>query len=89
MGAECTSTQLDAIRHGARAWMTHQSQVHGWWHVTEKGRNKKFKKISKRNLPYVGMAGWMDALDALADKVQTRRAHSTTLLHFTQPSLHK
>ena len=47
---------------------------------------KKFKKISKRNLPNVGMAGWMDEL---ADKsTQTRRAHSTTYSYIShnQPS---
>ena len=36
---------------------------------------KKFKKISKRNLPNVGMDGWMDALDALADKVHKQGEH--------------
>ena len=43
---------------------------------------KRFLKVL--NLPNVEM-------EALADKVhkQLRRAHSTTLPHFTQPSLHK
>ena len=50
---------LDVGRHfvGARARMTHQPQVRGWHRVTKKSRNKKFKKISKRNLPNVGMGG--------------------------------
>ena len=34
--------------------------------------NKKFKKISKRNLLNVGMGGWMDAL---ADKVHKQGGH--------------
>ena len=50
---------------GARARMTHQPQVRGRHGVAKKSRNKKFKKISKRNLPNVGMGGWMEAL---ADK---------------------
>ena len=33
---------------------------------------KKFKKISKRNLPNVGMGGWMEAL---ADKVHKQGEH--------------
>ena len=45
---------------------------------------KKFKKVSKINLPNVGMGGWMKAL---ADKIHKQRAHSTTLLHFPQPSV--
>ena len=36
---------------------------------------KKFKKIAKRNLPNVGMGGWMDALDALADKLHKQGDH--------------
>ena len=33
---------------------------------------KKFKKISKRNLPNVGMGGWMEAL---VDKVHKQEEH--------------
>ena len=48
---------------------------------------KKFKKISKRNPPNVGMSGWMEAL---ADKVHKQGAYIPQhLLHFTQPSLNK
>ena len=46
--------QLDAICHGARAWMTHQPQVRGWWCITKKSRNKKFKRFLKE------MWGWVD-----------------------------
>ena len=34
--------------------------------------DKKFKKISKRTLPNVGMSGWMEAL---ADKVRKQGEH--------------
>ena len=48
----------------------HQPQVRGWWRITKKkNRNKKFKRISKRNLPNVGMAGWMDALTDKVHKI--------------------
>ena len=55
VGAECISCWTPFV--GARAWMMHQLQVHGRHRVTKKSRNKEFKKISKRNLPNVGMAG--------------------------------
>ena len=38
-------------------------------HYKKKSRNKKFKRISKRNLPNVGMAGWMDALTDKVHKI--------------------
>ena len=57
---------------GARARMTHQPQVRGRHGVAKKSRNKKFKKISKRNLPNVGMGGWMEAL---ADKGHKQGEH--------------
>ena len=43
---------------------------------------KKFKKISKRNLPNVGMGGWMEAL---ADKVHKQGEHIATF-HTTIPT---
>ena len=77
---------------GARARMTHQLTASAWAvpHSKKRAETRNFKKISKRNLPNVGIGGWMEALQ-LDDKLstQTRRAHSTALLHFTQPSLHK
>ena len=54
-----------------------------------RSRNKKSKKkdFYKRNLLNVGMAGWRHWLTKYTNKESS--AHSTTLLHFTQPSLHK
>ena len=47
--------------------------------------NKKFKKISKRNLPNIGMSGWMEAL---ADKVhkQGSKFHNIATFHTTIPT---
>ena len=61
MGAECISYWTPFA--GARAQMM---QVRGQHRITKKSRNKKFKNIPKRNLPNVGMGGW---IEALADKV--------------------
>ena len=61
MGAECTSCWMPFI--GARARMMRQLQVRGGWRVTKKSMQKQeIYKISKRNLPNVGTAGWMEAL---------------------------
>ena len=54
-------------------WMTHQPQVLGRHRVT---RNKKFKKISKRNLPNVGIV-WGPAPFALTGKGLVASAYST------------
>ena len=54
--------------------------VHVLWHITKKSRNKKFNKISKRNLPNVGMAGWMEAL---ADKVNKQGEHIHQLFYIS------
>ena len=47
--------------------------------------HKKFKKISKRNLPNVGMGGWMDAL---ADKYKNKEStfHNIATFHTTIPT---
>ena len=53
--------------------MTHQLTASAWAVPhSKKSRNKKFKKISKRNLPDVGMGGWMEAL---AYKVHKQGEH--------------
>ena len=44
---------------GACARIMHRPQVRGQHRIAKKSRNKKSKKISKRNLPNVGMADYM------------------------------
>ena len=70
---------------GARARMTHQPQVRGRHRVTKKSRNKKFKKISKRNLLNVGMGGWMEAL-AEKHTNKERTFHNIATFHTTIPT---
>ena len=48
----------------------------------KRAETRNYKRFPKINLPNVGMMHWLT-------KYTNKDAHSTTLLHFTQPSLHK
>ena len=63
------------------------------WAAPRKKEHKQ-ENISKRNLPNLGIDGWMDGwMEVLADQVHKQEEHvhipQHCYIHFTQPSLHK
>ena len=66
-----------------RRWRINRKCVGGT--AKQKSRNKKFKKISKRNLLNVGMGGWMEAL-AEKHTNKERTFHNIATFHTTIPT---